>query len=590
MKLTPEQWAEVNAHFHRALELEGSDRAAYLAAIDTPLLKQQVDRLVRSHLSAGDFLAVPLWQEALEGIAEPSGPGTNLGDFTLVRAIGAGGCGTVFLGKQHSLDRIVAVKIVPNLGEEARTMAHLEHPHIVKVHTQLIDDTRQQRWICMQYVDGASLDRCLTQKRFATPEILRMGAQLAEALEFAHRRGIFHLDVKPANILIDHQGTPYLSDFNVSFNTSTGDPTRVLGGTLKYMSPEHLSAFRNEGTAVDHRADLYSLALVIKEMLLTTAERPSAEVKAVLDRALATNPEDRFESAAQMAKALEGLLELLEIESQMPPESAAVRFANKHALFTLLLAALFPQLLGSIVNISYNSIRIVSSLTPAQQKLFEQLVLSYNVIVYPIAIAILAVIVRPMRGIWARPRARVFLGANRLAALRAHVLQLPRWLILITSLGWLPGAVYFPACLAWMAGPLPGEVFVHFAVSFVLSWLVALTYSYLGTKFVALRVLYPKLWTGTGRIRETAAGELPTHWWRAQTFFFLAGLVPLVASALVLLLVSSAPSPAIFQSLRHLLMFLHALTLVGLVLSVRATSILAQTLYALTGQRRATSK
>lgn len=417
-----------------------------------------------------------------------------------------------------------------------------------------------------------------------------MGARLADALEFAHQNGIFHLDVKPGNILIDTLGTPFLTDFNVAFNSSTGDPTRVLGGTFKYMSPEHLAAFRNEGTAVDHRADLYSLSLVLKEMLLVTSARPSPEVRAVLDRALAANPDDRYATAAEMSRALEGLLELQEIESQMPVASAAVNFANKHPIFTLLLAALLPQLLGSVVNISYNSIRIVSSLTPSQQTLFDQLVLVYNAVVYPVAIAILYGIVRPLRGIWAKPRTRVFLGADRLATLRAHVLQLPRWLIVVSSLGWLPGALFFPACLAWMAGPLPSEVFLHFAVSFVLSWLIALTYSYLGTKFVALRVLYPKLWTGTGHIREAAANELPTHWWRAQKFFFLAGLVPLSAAAFVLLFAPGAPSPAIFQSLRNLLLFLMTLTLLGLVLSVRATSILAQTLHALTGQRKTACK
>ncbi|MCB0405917.1 MAG: serine/threonine protein kinase [Bdellovibrionales bacterium] len=590
MSLTPEQWAEVNAHFHRVLELDDADRAAYLAAIDVPVLQAQVERLLRSHHSAGDFLSAPLWQEVLSDLVSTAGPGSQLGDFTLIRSIGAGACGAVYLGKQHSLDRLVAIKIVANVGEEARTMAHLEHPHIVKVHTQVIDPVREQRWICMQYVEGSSLDKCIARNRFTTTQILSLGARLADALEYAHQRGIFHMDVKPGNILLDQDGTPYLSDFNISFNTSSGNPTRVLGGTFKYMSPEHLSAFRNEGTAVDHRADLYSLALVLKEMLLANSVPPSVEIRSVLDRALARDPEERFSSAADMSRALEGLIELHEIESLMPPPSAMVQFANTHPLFALLFAALFPQLLGSIVNISYNSIRIVSALTPAQQALFDQLVVSYNAIVYPVAIAILVVIARPLRGIWSQPRTRVFLGPERLALLRAHVLQLPRWLILITSFGWLPGALYFPACLAWIAGPLPTDVFLHFAVSFALSWLIALTYSYLGTKFVALRVLYPKLWTGTGKIRETAAKELPTHWWRAQTFFFLAGLVPLSAAGLVLIFAPGAPSAAIFQSLRHLLLFLLALGLIGLVLSVRATAVLAQTLHALTGHHRAPSK
>src|SRR5262245_26215562 len=198
-------------------------------------------------------------------------------DFELLRVLGEGSFGKVYLARQVSLDRQVAVKISANRGSEARTLASLEHDHIVHVFSETIDLKCNQRVLCMQYVPGTTLERIIDalNKREPNswsgqgvldaidslsqnpavfhPAALRdrqllaesdyfqavcwFGARLAEALDYAHSQGVLHRDVKPANILVNQYGRPLLADFNISHQAA--QPVRaddVFGGTLGYMS------------------------------------------------------------------------------------------------------------------------------------------------------------------------------------------------------------------------------------------------------------------------------------------------------------------------------------------------------------------
>src|SRR5205807_3135032 len=182
--------------------------------------------------------------------------GQEVGDFRLLRVLGEGSFGRVFLAQQLSLDRQVALKVTVNRGSEARTLASLEHDHIVRVFSESVDPQRQLRLLCMQYVPGTTLERvihALAERDRSTwngqalldvldrlsgpaslfhPSMLRdrallaeadwvqavcwIGARLAEALDYAHGQGVLHRDVKPANILLSWYGRPLLADFNLS--------------------------------------------------------------------------------------------------------------------------------------------------------------------------------------------------------------------------------------------------------------------------------------------------------------------------------------------------------------------------------------
>lgn len=239
------------------------------------------------------------------GVADPLNPGDSIGNYLLLKKLGQGAAGTVFLAREETLDREVALKIAKNIGSEARTMASLEHRNIVQVFSESVDSTRDQRLLCMQYVPGTTFqsvmddldsvplakrngksilevidDRVVVEARFnaddlrrrdllasenATAAACNIFAKIAEALAFAHQQHVLHRDIKPSNILIDQFGQPLLADFGVSAREDSAG--HVFGGTIMFMAPEHIDAFNpadpTEQTAVDERSDMYSLGVVL---------------------------------------------------------------------------------------------------------------------------------------------------------------------------------------------------------------------------------------------------------------------------------------------------------------------------------------
>lgn len=197
--------------------------------------------------------------------------GKSLGHFEIVERIGSGGMATVFKAHQPTLDRFVAVKVLPlqhahspvfvkRFVQEARSVAKLTHPNIVQIH-----DFGEQdgiMFIVMEYVDGGTLKDRLKQRALSVVETMDFVIQAAEGLNYAHRHNIIHRDVKPANMLVRKDGHLLLSDFGIAkILESTNNLTEVGTGigTPQYMSPE-------QGTGqptVDARSDIYSLGIVL---------------------------------------------------------------------------------------------------------------------------------------------------------------------------------------------------------------------------------------------------------------------------------------------------------------------------------------
>lgn len=240
-------------------------------------------------------------------------PNERIGDFEVLDVLGRGAFGVVYLAKQLSLDRQVALKVTTSLGSEGRKMAQLEHEHIVQVFSETVDAAGRQQLLCMQYVPGPTLQAVLEELHAADPatwsgaallavidrltrrpasfdpaamrnrELLRgcdwietvcwIGARLAEALDYAHTQGVIHRDIKPGNIMVSQYGRPLLVDFNLAFQPleAAKDASNPFGGTLSYMAPEHLDAFNPEVQAdresVAEAADIYSLGVVLYQML-----------------------------------------------------------------------------------------------------------------------------------------------------------------------------------------------------------------------------------------------------------------------------------------------------------------------------------
>ncbi len=260
--------------------------------------------------------------------ARSSGPrfalpevGDTLFGFRLIHELGRGSFARVFLAAQEDLaSRPVVLKISNLEGDEPQTMAMLQHTHIVPIHSVHEDKQAGLRAVCMPYFGGASLSAVLKEAGVGSitirsgsqlvralqavqapipateaggapqmlagdPKVLTLlseyqypqaaawiVARLAEGLQHSHNRGVLHRDIKPSNVILGMDGQPMLLDFNLA-QVTRGDKVRVVfGGTINYMAPEHLRsiAARDHALArqVDHRADIYSLGMVLFEMLL----------------------------------------------------------------------------------------------------------------------------------------------------------------------------------------------------------------------------------------------------------------------------------------------------------------------------------
>jgi len=204
-------------------------------------------------------------------------PFTRLGHYEIVSRIGRGGMGDVYLGYERSLDRKVAIKVLPaelardgdfvrRFKSEASAAAKLIHPHVVRIY--VIGEEAGYHFFAMQYVEGESLAGLLGRKgKLSVDETLRVAEQLLSGLSAAHRQGLVHRDIKPGNILLDReQGRALLGDFGLvklldatpAGKTATG----VIMGTLDYIPPEQA-----RGQPIDARSDLYSLGVLLFQML-----------------------------------------------------------------------------------------------------------------------------------------------------------------------------------------------------------------------------------------------------------------------------------------------------------------------------------
>jgi hypothetical protein len=342
--------------FHATVDLPPDERCQYLIEhCPDPEQRQRVERLVAADAeltrdsplsSASAALGNQAPGPAEGSKVQPPGrddpPPASIGRYRVVKELGGGGYGVVYLAHDDNCDRPVAIKVLhektieaaggaDRCHKEAAALAKLDHPHILKVYSA---ETAGESccYIVSQYIEGRTLAARLAEGKMNPTEAAKFVAVLADALQHAHEHGIIHRDVKPANILLDEKsGKPYLIDFGVVLKEGEAGPGLHFPGTPEYMSPEQASG---KGGEVNGRADIFSLGVIFYEALtgrrpfiaeswknliylIANVDAPSAREKdrtipAELDRicarALARRPQDRYGSASELAEALEDWL------------------------------------------------------------------------------------------------------------------------------------------------------------------------------------------------------------------------------------------------------------------------------------------
>jgi serine/threonine protein kinase len=367
--MKPERWQQVEQLYHAALEREPEERAAFLnkACDGDGALRQEVESLLAYDEPAQRFIATPpdaLAAELLAADQAPSLIGSSLNHYQILSRLGRGGMGEVYLATDTRLGRKVAIKLLPEeftrdaermrrFEQEARAASALNHPNIITIHE--ISQVDQRHFIVSEFVEGDTLRQRLKSGSLELETALEVATQVASALAAAHAAGIVHRDIKPENVMLRPDGLAKVLDFGLAkliesptttleVDAQTETPVRlstepgVVMGTLNYMSPEQA-----RGLKVDQRTDIFSLGVMLYEMITSQTPfggaTPTDVIVAILEReplpltrysgeapvelerivmkALRKERENRYPTVKDMSQDLKNLKQRLQFEAEL---------------------------------------------------------------------------------------------------------------------------------------------------------------------------------------------------------------------------------------------------------------------------------
>jgi len=390
----PEHWQQVKTLLEGALERRAADRAGYLdrACGDDPELRREVESLLAAEGEAGDFIEEPAFS-LRDRRPEPTLTGRRLGAYRLVEEIGRGGMGRVYraVRADDAFDRQVAVKvlkrgldtdeILERFHRERRILANLDHANIAR----LLDAGSTGEglpYLVMEHVEGRPIDVYCDQRELSLDRRLDLFETVCEAVSAAHRNLVVHRDLKPANVLVTEDGTPKLLDFGVA-KLLRPEPDETAPATragFQFLTPEYASPEQLEGGPVTTAADVYALGLLLYRLLTGEAafgpvepglSRPNLErdpkppsavaprplrrrlrgdLDAVVLRALARDPEERYGTVEQLVEDLRRHREGLPVRAAAPSAfQRGWKFVRRHKVGVGVAAAFLALLLTSIV-------------------------------------------------------------------------------------------------------------------------------------------------------------------------------------------------------------------------------------------------
>ena len=389
--MKPERWQQIEQLYHAALQQDAGERAAFLgeACKGDDTLRREIESLLKYEAQAEHFIESPAIDVAAKMMtAEQSATvtaGQVIDHYKIVRPLGAGGMGEVFLADDTRLHRKVAIKFLPahytqdrkhlrRFQQEALAVATLSHPNVCTIH-EVIETGDNRHCIVMEHVEGMTLRDRIADGRMNVSDALDVGIQVASALSSAHAAGIVHRDIKLENIMLRRDGYVKILDFGLAklterevsldteaqtqmlIETSPG----VVMGTVYYMSPEQA-----RGLPVDARTDVWSLGVVLHELItgekpfagptptdviISIAEREPAplskyapgvpaRLEQIVKKALAKNREHRYQTAEHLLSDLKSVKQELEIGAEVERfKSTPPAAASRWSPFPLLILA-----------------------------------------------------------------------------------------------------------------------------------------------------------------------------------------------------------------------------------------------------------
>lgn len=541
--------------------------------------------------------------------------GRQINDFEIIRMLGKGAFAHVYLAKQVSMSRLVALKVSSGTGDEPRALAQFDHPNIVRVYDQKRVEDPDVHLLYMQFHPGGTLsdlvksvcvsggasspqrpglpgqamldviDRHLIACSQIVPDrsnvrawiqstdwprlVAWIGIQLAEALDEAHRRGVLHRDVKPANVLLTAEGIPQLADFNVSFAGAAGraGAASSLGGTIGYMSPEHLRAISpsladgqesEDETTVAEQADLYSLAVLLWELwqgsrpfvcgkdtyswtglleaqyhsrnqpLVAPLRQGSAServLESALRKALATNPNQRPPSGSEMAGDLRLAMHPEAAKLFDPPErSLPGRLMLWSPWWLATVCILLPNIAAGMFNFEYNSHEIMQE----SKEALQELSIWVNSIAFPVAVCLMIGYTRALVKALHHARTGMPVTAEQIDS----TLDLGHRAAMIGGGCWIIAGMVYPLMLRLWIPDFSVQDAAHFFLSLLICGGVAMIYPLFSLGLLTAYVYYPQMIRSTMRdpnFDKNAERMIS----RCESYFMIAVIIPLLGAALM---------------------------------------------------------
>lgn len=358
--MDPERWKRIDEIFHAVLDHEPSVRVEFLAEAckEDDSLRIELERLIACHEKESNLFDRPPSDVAAALLAKQDAYSETIAHYRILRKIGRGGMGEVYLAEDTRLNRKVALKILPSeftqnkdrvrrFEREARAVSGLNHPNILTIYD--IGQFDSTSFIASEFIDGETLRQRMSKSKLSLKEILTIGIQTVEALDAAHQAGVIHRDIKLENIMLRNDGYVKVLDFGIAKLTETASGSKVsplestktqagiVIGTVRYMSPEQA-----RGLKLDARSDIFSLGIVLYELIAVRPpfegatssdiiaaileKHPPAlraygdfpnELQWIITKALTKDPEERYQTAKDLAADLKRIRKQIEVDEEL---------------------------------------------------------------------------------------------------------------------------------------------------------------------------------------------------------------------------------------------------------------------------------